>query len=130
MGGDGQRDGELTVVDGAARRRWTARRQLDGEERRDGDLTMMDNEERREAMAMSTGPAMGAKRPMRHYIIKCSSLIKLNHIFIPCYFLIPVHHLPPTSRYHEFSGCPNHDDSIHVDARTTIVTPHTSSPMC
>jgi hypothetical protein len=50
MGGDGQRDGKLTVMDGAALRlwRWTARQQLDGEERRDGDLTMMDDEERRE----------------------------------------------------------------------------------
>ena len=48
MGGDGQHDVEWTVMDGAALRRWTARRQLDGEERRDGDLTTMDDEERRE----------------------------------------------------------------------------------
>jgi hypothetical protein len=47
MGGDGQRDGEWTVMDGAALRRWTARRQLDGEERCDSDLTTMDDEERR-----------------------------------------------------------------------------------
>jgi len=48
MGGDGQRDGKWTVMeDGAVLRRWTARRQLDGEERRNGDLTMMDDEERR-----------------------------------------------------------------------------------
>ena len=46
MGGDGQRDGEWMVMDGAALRRWTARRQLDGEERRDGDLTTMDDKER------------------------------------------------------------------------------------
>ena len=46
MGGDGQHDGEWTVMDGAVLRRWTARRQLDGEEWRDGDLTTMDNEER------------------------------------------------------------------------------------
>jgi len=46
MGGDGQRDGKWTVMDGAALRRWTARRQLDGEEWRDGDLTTMDDEER------------------------------------------------------------------------------------
>jgi hypothetical protein len=58
MGGDGQRDGEWTVMDGAALRRWTTQRQLDGEERRDGDLTTMDDEERREAM--STQPAVGA----------------------------------------------------------------------
>ena len=45
---DGRRDGEWTVMDGAALRRWTARRQLDGEERCDGDLTTMDDEERRE----------------------------------------------------------------------------------
>jgi len=48
MGGDGQCDGEWMVMDGAALRRWTARRQLDGEEWRDGDLTAMDDEERRE----------------------------------------------------------------------------------
>ena len=48
MGGDGRRDGELTVMDGAALRRWTARRQLDGEGRRDGDSTRMEDEERRE----------------------------------------------------------------------------------
>ncbi len=47
MGCDGRRDGELTVMDGAALRRWMARRQLDGEGRRDGDSTTMDNEERR-----------------------------------------------------------------------------------
>ena len=46
MGGNGQRDGEWTVMDGTALRRWTARRQLDGEEQRDGDLTTMDDEER------------------------------------------------------------------------------------
>jgi hypothetical protein len=40
MGGDGQRDGEWMVIDGAALWRWTARR-------RDGDLTTMDDEERR-----------------------------------------------------------------------------------
>ncbi len=48
MGGDGWRDGELTVMDGAALWRCTARRQLDGEGQRDGDSTTMDNEERRE----------------------------------------------------------------------------------
>jgi hypothetical protein len=48
MGDDGQRDGEWRVMDGAALWRWTAWRQLDGEEWRDGDLTMMENEERRE----------------------------------------------------------------------------------
>ncbi len=48
MGGDGRRDGELTVMDSAVLRRWTARRQLDGEGRRDGDSTTMENEERRE----------------------------------------------------------------------------------
>jgi len=47
MGSNGQRDGEWTVMDGAALRRWTARRQLGGEEWRDGDLTTMDDEERR-----------------------------------------------------------------------------------
>ena len=46
MGGDGQCDGEWMVMDGVALRRWTARRQLDGEEWRDGDLTTMDDEER------------------------------------------------------------------------------------
>ncbi len=47
MGGDGRRDGKLTVMDGAALRRWTARRQLDGKGRRDGDLMTMDDEEQR-----------------------------------------------------------------------------------
>ena len=48
MGGDGQRDGEWTVMDGGVLRRWTARRKLEGEERRDGDdLTTMGDEERR-----------------------------------------------------------------------------------
>jgi hypothetical protein len=35
-------------MDGAMLRRWTVRRQLDGEEWRDGDLTTMDGEEWRE----------------------------------------------------------------------------------
>jgi len=48
MGGDGQRDGEWTVMDDAALRQWTARRQLDGEEWCDGDLTTMDDKEQRE----------------------------------------------------------------------------------
>ena len=48
MGGDGQHDGEWTMMDGAALWRWTARLQLDGEEWRDGDLATMDDEERRE----------------------------------------------------------------------------------
>ena len=47
MGGNGQRDGEWTVMDGAALWRWTGRRQLNDEAWCDGDLTMMDNEERR-----------------------------------------------------------------------------------
>ena len=60
MGGDGRRDGDLTVMDGVAQRRWTARRQLDGEGRRDDDSTMMDDEEGASAMAMSTRPAVRA----------------------------------------------------------------------
>jgi hypothetical protein len=48
MGGDRRRNGELTVMDSTALRRWTAQRQLDGEERHDGDLTTMDDEEWRE----------------------------------------------------------------------------------
>jgi hypothetical protein len=47
MGGNGQRNGEWTVIDGVALWRWTARQQLDGEERHNGDLTTMDNKERR-----------------------------------------------------------------------------------
>ena len=54
-------DGELTVMDGVAQRRWTARRHLDGEGRRDGDSTTMDDEEGVSAMAMSTRPAVRAK---------------------------------------------------------------------
>ena len=46
MGGDGRRDGELTVMDGAVLRRWTARRQLGGEGQRGGDSRTMDNDER------------------------------------------------------------------------------------
>ncbi len=48
MGGDGRRDGELMLMDGAALRRWTAQRQLDGEGRRDGDSTTTDDKGRRE----------------------------------------------------------------------------------
>ncbi len=47
MGGNGRRDGKLTVMDGAALRQWTAQRQLDGEGWRDGDLTTMDDKEQR-----------------------------------------------------------------------------------
>ena len=49
MRGDGRRDGELRMTEGAARRRGPARprRQLDGEGRHDGDSTTMDNEEPR-----------------------------------------------------------------------------------
>jgi hypothetical protein len=48
MGGDGRRDGELMVMDGAALLQWTARLLLDGEGRRDGDSTTMDDKKRRE----------------------------------------------------------------------------------
>ena len=48
IGGDGRRDGELTAMDGAALRGWTARQQLYGEGWHDGDSTTMDDEERRE----------------------------------------------------------------------------------
>ena len=43
MGGNG----EWMVMDDAALQRWTAQRQLNGEEWRNGDLTTMDDEERR-----------------------------------------------------------------------------------
>ncbi len=43
---------------------------------------------------------------MRHKNLKCSSLIKLNCYFMKCSFLIPLHHLPPLSRYHAFGGHP------------------------
>ena len=46
MDNDGRRDGNLTVMDGAARWRWTMQRQLYGEGRRHGDSTAMDDEER------------------------------------------------------------------------------------
>jgi hypothetical protein len=46
MGGNGWRDGELTVIDSAALRKWTAQRQLDSEGWRDGDSTTMDDKER------------------------------------------------------------------------------------
>jgi hypothetical protein len=48
VGGNGQRDGKWTVMDGAALRRWTVRRQLDSKEWHDGDLTTMNDKERRE----------------------------------------------------------------------------------
>ena len=48
MGVNGRHDGKLTVMDGMALRRWTARRQLDGEGRRNGDSTTMDDKEWRE----------------------------------------------------------------------------------
>jgi hypothetical protein len=60
MDGDGRRDGELTVMDGVAQRRWTERRQLDGEGWHDDDSTTMDDKEGASAMAMSTRPAVRA----------------------------------------------------------------------
>jgi len=45
MGGDGRHNGDLTVMDGAAQRRWMARQQLDSEGRHDGDSTTKDEEE-------------------------------------------------------------------------------------
>ncbi len=48
MDDDGRHDGSLTVMDGAARWRWTTRWQLYGKGRRHGDSTAMDDEERRE----------------------------------------------------------------------------------
>ncbi len=48
MDDDGRRDGNLTVMDGAAKWRWTTRRQLNGEGWCHGDLTAMVDEERRE----------------------------------------------------------------------------------
>jgi hypothetical protein len=60
MGSDGRRDGELTVMDGVAQRRWMARRQLNDERRRDDDSTTMDDEEGASAMTMLTRPAVRA----------------------------------------------------------------------
>ncbi len=48
MGGDGRRDGKLTMMDGAVLRQWMARRQLDSKGWRNGDSTTMDDEEWRE----------------------------------------------------------------------------------
>ncbi len=48
MCGSGRHNGNLTVMDDAAQRQWTARQQLDSKGRRDGNSTMMDEEERRE----------------------------------------------------------------------------------
>jgi len=47
------------VMDGATLQRWTARRQLDGEEWRDGDLTTMDDEEWRERRCFDKVPYGG-----------------------------------------------------------------------
>ncbi len=65
MGGDGQSDGEWTVMDDAVLRRWTARQQLDSEEWRDGDLTMMGNEERRESDGDVDMAGGGSKKGQR-----------------------------------------------------------------
>jgi hypothetical protein len=66
MGGDGRRDGELTAMDGAALRRWTARQQLYGEGRHDGDSTTMDDEERRERHGdVDTGAGGGSNEAQR-----------------------------------------------------------------
>ena len=45
MGGDGRHDGDLRVMDGAARRQWTAQQQLSSKGRRDGDSTTKGKEE-------------------------------------------------------------------------------------
>ncbi len=145
MGGDGWRDGKLRVMEGAARWRGTAqpRWRLDGKGRcdRDGDSTVRDgtmvtrrgwttrNRESAMAMSISTQPSVGAIKANAALNYKCSSLIKLNHYFIML-FSYTCSYLPPSLRYHAFSGYPNHDDSVHVNAWTTIVTPQTSSPMC
>jgi hypothetical protein len=62
MDGDGRRDDDSTVKDSGARRRWTARGQLDGEGRRVGDTTTMDDEDGASAMAMSPRPTMEATK--------------------------------------------------------------------
>ena len=70
MDGKGRRDGDLTVLDGAVRRRWTARRQLnsDGQQwmeqrqlessrRIDSDGWLLDGDGRRGATAMDGATA-------------------------------------------------------------------------
>ena len=58
MNDDGRRDGNLTVMDGAARWQWTTRRQLYGKGRHHGDSMAMDDEERHEC-ASDVGAAGG-----------------------------------------------------------------------
>ncbi len=54
-----------------------------------------------------------------------NSNITLSHyIFLTC-----APSFPSTALNHVFGG-PNHDDSVHVDAPTTIATPQTSSKIC
>jgi hypothetical protein len=81
MDGDGRRDDDSTVKDSGARRRWTARGQLDGEGRRVGDTTTMDDEDGASATAIAS--TWRPQRPTRHQEIKSrSSIIKLNNNFI------------------------------------------------
>jgi len=54
-----------------------------------------------------------------------NSNITLSHyILLTCSLSFP-----STTLNHAFGG-PNHDDSVHVDAPTTIATPQTSSNIC
>ena len=59
MDDDGNRDGNLTLMDGAAGWRWTMRRQLYGEGWRHGNSMAMDNKERRERDGGGVGAAGG-----------------------------------------------------------------------
>ena len=82
MDGDERRYDDSTVKDSGARRRWTARGQLDGEGLRVGDTTTMDDEDGASATAMLTRPTMEATKAKRHQEIKSRSSIKLNNKFI------------------------------------------------
>ena len=78
----------------------------------------------------STRPVVGATKAKAASNTKCSLLIKLNNYFVLCHFLIPVHHLSPPLRYHEFGGRPNCDDSIHVWMHGPPLWPHRPRLQC
>jgi len=70
MGGNGQPDGQWTVMDSAALWQWTARRQLDGEERHDGDFTTMEDEGRRECNGNVNTAGSGSNKSQRIITLK------------------------------------------------------------
>ena len=98
--GDGDDDGIAMLANGTE----VARRDVDATSKR-GDVRWM---------------------PLHCFIVYLlNSNITLSHyILLTC-----APSFPSTALNHAFGG-PNHDDSVHVDAPTTIATPQTSSTIC